>query len=460
MDEFNTNIDKNDEFDVVETQDLVRAITDKDDTKLSDLLDKEYPIDLAIAMEDLDQQQILEVYERLDDEKLAELIEQTDEDYQADMVNLLSNQRIIKIFSHMSKDDIVDILGSLKIGRRKEIINLMTSGESKTITTLLGYPEDSAGGIMTTEYVVVSSQLNIDETIRKLRQIAPKTEVIETIFVVNNRRQLIGTVDLRDILVRPNTELLDEFLNDNIRYVYPETDQEEVSYLASKYDLKAIPVVNHNKQMLGIITIDDIIDVINEEHSEDLLQLSGVSAEEDINNSVIQSLSLRIPWLLVNLVTAFLAAWTVSQFESTIAKVTALAAAMPIVTGMGGNSGSQELSVVIRAISLKEIELKEALPYLLKQIVLGILQGIIIGVIAGIALYFMYGSFFLGVIITLAMIFNILLGCVMGLLIPLILKHLNIDPAIASSIFITTCTDTLGFLVFLGLASIFIERLI
>lgn len=459
MDEKKEFID--DELEViVDKDDIIEALNKKDDSALHTLVERVYSIDFAEALEDFSLAEINRLYAVIDDETLADIIEQAAEDLQSRMIMLLDNKRILKLFSIMSKDDVVDILGDLPTNKRKELINLMTKGESKAITTLLGYDEDSAGGIMTTEFVAVNVELTIKETIDKIRSIAPKTEMIDVIFVVDNRRELVGTVDLRDILITPHNSKLSEILNDNFKFVFPDIDQEEVAYTVSKYDLKAIPVVNTRKQILGIITIDDVIDVINQEHSEDMLALAGVSAEESVNNTVLESIKMRLPWLTINLITAFLAALVVNRYSSTIAQVTALAAAMPVITGMGGNAGAQELSIVIRAIALKEIDLSDALPQLVKQISIGIFNGVFIGLLAGGTFYLFYGSYFLGIIIAASMIFNLVNGCIMGLIVPLILKSLKIDPALASSIFVTSCTDVLGFFVFLGLATQYIDKLI
>ena len=458
--EENKDIHEEELDDVVEKKDIIEAMDEQDDSALRELIENEYFIDIAEAVDEFDDEEIRRLFEMIDDDSLAQVIEQADEDLQDRMILLLVNERILNIFSYMSNDDVVDILGNLPTDRRKELINLMTKGESKIITTLLGYAEDTAGGIMTTEFVAMNIRLSIQETIEKLRVIAPKTEVIDVIYIVNDRRELVGTVDLRDILISPDNGMIRDILNENFKYVYPDTDQEEVAYQVSKYDLKAIPVVNTKKQILGIITIDDIIDVINEEHNEDMLALAGVSAEEDVDNTVAESIRMRLPWLSINLVTAFLAALVVASFSTTISLVPSLAAAMPIVTGMGGNAGAQELSVVIRALALKKISLSDAIPQLVKQISIGVFNGIAIGIIAGSVLYVMYGNFYLGIIITASMIFNLVNGCVMGLLVPLILKSINVDPALASSIFVTACTDVFGFFVFLGLAAQFIEKLI
>lgn len=439
---------------------LEEAIDSEDSEKLSEIIDQVYPIDLALAMEDYNHENLSYIIDNTDNETLASIIEQADEDLTQTMVELIDIERLIKIFEYMSKDDIADIVGDMKVLQRKRTINLMKAGDRKTIESLLGYEEGTAGSIMTTEYISININKNIKEVIDKIKEIGPKTEVIDIIFGVNNKGELVGYADLRDILIAPKNFFLEQIIDDNVISVSPETDQEEVALLVSKYDLNVIPVISNKKTILGIITVDDIIDVINEEHTEDMLYMGGANAEEEITSPIKTSIKMRLPWLIINLFTAFAAAFVVSQFESTIAKVTALAAAMPIVTGMGGNGASQQQAIMIRAIALGEVELKDGLPLVLKQIGVGLINGAVTGFLAGLVLYFMYKNAYLGLIIFLSMILNLIVGSLAGVIIPLVLKSLKIDPALASSIFITTVTDMFGFFIFLTLASSLITKLI
>ena len=412
--------------------------------------------DLAEQNEELEDNQLEYLCSHIDDIKLAEILEESEEELQVDIINCLDNRRILALFNHIPKDTIVDILGQLPIGKTKQLISLMKAGEKKIIEQLLGYEEDTAGGIMTTEYIALNENLTIEESIKKIKQIAPKTEVIDTIFVLDQYKHLIGIADLRDILIGEDSTPLHTIMDTNIITVLPETDQEEVSLLVSKYDLTTIPVVNKNNSLIGIITVDDIIDVIVEEHTEDLLQLHGVHKEESLDSSLIDSIKMRLPWLVVNLGTAFLASFVVKMFEGTIEQIVALSATMTIVTGMGGNAGSQTLSILIRGIALGEITLKESLPGLKKEILVGAFNGLVTGFLTAVIVYFIYGNIYLGVIICLAMIGNLVISALFGYLIPLVLKSLNLDPAIASSIFLTTATDVLGFFIFLQLAHLFL----
>lgn len=430
------------------------------DLKVTNNLDDVATVDLAWQLSNYDDDELKELCQKLDDEELAGILEESELKTQLRMIKLLDNNRVLKLFGYMSKDDIVDILGETNVGKAKELINLMKEGDKKIIKQLLGYRDDCAGGIMTTEYIALNSNLIIEDAIKKIKEIAPRTELIDTIFVVNENKELIGTAELRDILVAPESQKLEEITNEHFVYVEPETDQEEVALLASKYDLTAIPVLNKKRAMLGIITIDDIVDVLVEEQTEDVLKMGGVAQEETLDSTLRESIKLRLPWLFVNLITAFLASMTVKSFESTIAQVVALSSIMSIITGMGGNAGTQTVSIIIRNIAMGKVELKDAWKLLGKQIFLGLINGAVIGLVTGIIVSIIYGNMYLGVIVLLSMTANLIISGICGILIPLILQKLKIDPALSSSIFLTTATDVLGFFVFLSLAKVFLPYLI
>jgi len=439
---------------------IIEGMKSEDRELLDEELENIYPVDIAEIFDIFEDHEIIKFYSMVDHEYMAKVFEELDDEIQIRLVELLDLKNIIKLFDFMANDDIADILGILRIDDKKKLLNLMKKGEYKDLETLLGYAEDSAGGIMTTEYIALKASLTTEEAINKIKKIGPKTEIIESIFVIDNFKKLIGIVDIRDILIAENEIKLEDIMEQNIISVTPEVDQEEVSLIVSKYDLEIIPVVSKKNKILGIITIDDIIDVIVEENTEDMLKMGGVSHEETVNSSFFMSVKRRLPWLFINLGTAFLAAFTVSLFEDVIMQVVALAAAMPIVAGMGGNSGTQTLSIVIRGIALGEVDIKEDLKYILKEIGLGIFNGAVLGLVTGAIIFYKYGNIYLSLIIFAAMIGNLVIAGMFGFSLPLILKKLGIDPALASAIFLTTATDVFGFFIFLGLAKIFLALLI
>ena len=427
---------------------------------LNSLTDELKLIDIAKTLSEYEDNQIVLLCTALTDEKLAMVLEHADENIQLKIISYLTNEKILKIFGYMQKDDIADILGMLKIYKRKELLNLMIEGDRKILTTLLGYKEDSAGGIMTTEFIIFKQDMTIKDTLKEIKKMAPKNELLDTLFISDNTRKVVGTVELRDVLINDNNTILADISSKNFISVEPEVDQEEVAAMFRKYDLTVLPVVNKKQIILGIITVDDVMDVMVEEQTEDILKMGGVAKEETLNSTFWDSVKLRLPWLVINLLTAFLAALTVKAFEGTIAKVVALSSTMSMVTGMGGNAGTQTVSIIIRNIAMGNIELKDALPQLKKEILLGLVNGLVIGIITGIVVGMIYQNVYLGIIILLAMVGNLIVSGIFGLLVPLVLQKLKVDPALSSSIFLTTATDVLGFFIFLSLANLFISCLV
>ena len=428
--------------------------------ELEEYLEDNHFVDVAESFEELDDEELLRVFELMTDEQKANVIEQADDDLQERIFELIPDEEAIDILAFMSPDDIVDILGFIDIRKSKSILTKMKRSQANKIRELLGYEEDTAGGIMTTQYIAFKENLEIKEVMKKIKMIAPRTEVIETIFVTNSKKELVGEADLRDILISSDETKLSEIMDENPKYVYVEEDQEDVARLVSKYDLKVVPVINHKKMILGIITIDDIIDVIQEENTEDILKLGGVSEEEDIYSDFWFSVKQRLPWLVINLGTAFLASFVIGIFSGTVEKVVILSSVMTIISGMGGNAGTQALSVTIRALALGEVDLKDTLGIIWKTVLVGTINGALLGLLCGGILWEIYGNFYMGLIVFLAMIGNLVIACMIGFLIPITLKAMKIDPAMASAVVLTTATDCFGFLIFLSLATVFLNKLV
>ncbi|MGN0362168.1 MAG: magnesium transporter [Bilifractor sp.] len=439
---------------------IQKCVEAGDGKALNDMFEDMEAIDFAQIVESMEDDEIFGVMQLLNNDNRTALVEESSDEMRLRLAKTLDNHALLDLFSNMQKDDIVDMLGDFPTGRRKEVLDLMKADDRQIITNLLQYPEESAGGLMSTAYLALNENLTVSEGIHKIHEIGPKTEVIETIYVTDPMHRLTGTVDLRDLLSSPGPEQIRNIMHDNVIYVTPEVDQEEVAKLVSRYDLQAIPVVSARKQLLGIITVDDVIDVIIQEHDEDMLQMAGVSSEESLKTSLGQSVRFRLPWLLVNLATAFLASFTVKAFESTINKVVALSAIMTIVSGMGGNAGTQTMSVLVRELSHNKITVMEAVKGFFKEILLGIIDGAVNGVVTGVIVTLIYGNFYLGVIVFIAMIGNMIVAGVFGFLVPLLLDKIHADPAVASSIFVTTATDVLGFFIFLGLAKLTLPLLL
>ncbi|HEX5032940.1 MAG TPA: magnesium transporter, partial [bacterium] len=342
----------------------------------------------------------------------------------------------------------------------EEILDAMPPDEAEPVRQLLSYPPDSAGGLMQTELVKVQAEDNLGDTVQLIREKTGKFDDIINVYVVNEHGLLIGIVPLRALILgRPEQKVSEVMVKDVITAMV-DMDQEQVAQLFRKYDFISLPVVDQQGKLLGRILVDDIVDVIQEEASEDIYRLAGVDKEEHVNDSPWRSIRLRLPWLSFNAITAIVAATVVGLFQGTIQKVVALAVFMPIVAGMGGNAGTQSLTVITRGLALGELTFANAKRVLMKELMAGICNGIILGALMATLAYLYQGNPMLGLVLGLAMISNMFMAALAGTSIPLLLKWAKVDPALASGVIVTTFTDVTGFFCFLGLATLFIRYLL
>lgn len=422
-------------------------------------IDEIHPVDFLEALGEFDDDPLI-ILEKLPDEYVALLLDYAEDDEKFNLLSLFSKNRQAQIISEMSSDELVDLLGTLDEDEQNEIITNMNTEEVEEVKTLLSYDPESAGGIMATEFISIKETDTVNETINYLRTMAPDSETPYYIYVVDDLDVLKGVVPLRQIIVSTPDTLIKDIMIENIISAPVDMDQEEVSHIFEKYGFMAIPVVDHNGEILGIITVDDVMEIMKEEYTEDMFRLAGLDEEEKVAGTVIGAIKSRLPWLLVNLVTATLAAKTVSLFENTIAQIVALATFMPMVAGMGGNAGSQTLTLIIRGIAIGEINYENQADILKKEIAIGIINGLCIGLVVGVLGYFWVGSLAFGFVIGTAMLLNLIVATISGYLVPVLLKKVGIDPALASAVFVTTVTDVLGFFFFLGLATVMLQYLI
>jgi len=422
-------------------------------------IDEIHPVDFLEALGEFDDDPLI-ILEKLPDEYVALLLDYAEDDEKFNLLSLFSKNRQAQIISEMSSDELVDLLGTLDENEQNEIITNMNTEEVEEVKTLLSYDPESAGGIMATEFISIKETDTVNETINYLRTMAPDSETPYYIYVVDDLDVLKGVVPLRQIIVSTPDTLIKDIMIENIISAPVDMDQEEVSHIFEKYGFMAIPVVDHNGKILGIITVDDVMEIMKEEYTEDMFRLAGLDEEEKVAGTIIGAIKSRLPWLLVNLVTATLAAKTVSLFENTIAQIVALATFMPMVAGMGGNAGSQTLTLIIRGIAIGEISYENQAGILKKEIAIGIINGLCLGLVVGVLGYFWVGSLVFGFVIGTAMLLNLIVATISGYLVPILLKKVGIDPALASAVFVTTVTDVLGFFFFLGLATIMLQYLI
>jgi magnesium transporter len=428
---------------------------------LLNLLQKQHPADLAQVFSELTDRDreaafsvLVERHGRLAMEAVSELGPEAG----AALLSTRSAEDIAKLIQEIPSDDAAALIDYLPDELSTAVLDLMRPRESGVVENLLEYDEKTAGRIMNPTVFALSEDLTVGEAITELQN-HRDIEMVFYLYVVDERRHLVGVVSLRRLLlVSPETPLK-RIMTADLISARVDMDQEEVARQVAAYNLLAIPVVDEENKLVGIITVDDVIDVIKDEATEDIYRLAGVAGDERAFTPAMESLRKRLPWLGVNLVTAFLAAAVVALFEGTIDAFPVLAIFMPIVAGMGGNAGTQTLTVVVRGIALGELTWSNARKALLKEIAVGIGNGVALGVLAALVVWATRGDPTLGIILGLAMIVNLFVAALAGTLVPLGLRAANVDPALASSVFITTMTDVFGFFSFLGLASLFARYL-
>jgi len=365
-----------------------------------------------------------------------------------------------QIMTFMSPDDRADLVEELDEESRERILSHLMRAERQNILKLITYSDDSAGAYMTTDYAFLHPALPIRVALDQLRFQASKKETIYYVYVVDYSRRLIGFVSLEDLILGRPDHHVSDIMNRNVISVRVDEDIENVVKEMRHYDFLAMPVVDGDRRLVGIITYDDMFDVMTEEATEDMYLLASLDTDEKITSSLLRSVKLRVPWLLINLGTALLAAFTVSRFSETIASFVALASLMPIVAGIGGNAGTQSLTVVVRALALGEIKVRGNWRVLVKQIGVGLFSGLICGVVMGGIAYAWHRNVWLSFILWMAMTANLIIAGLVGALVPITLRKLKLDPALGSSIFVTMATDVGGFLIFLGLSTLFLHHLL
>lgn len=425
---------------------------------LQDTIDTIHPADiLDLLHKHKDKAQA--ILNRLPDDMLADIVEEEDDEDKYELLKRFSDVKQRHILDEMSSDEITDLMGELEEDEQADILKKMDQEDQEDVRQLMRYDEESAGGIMTTEFIRIFARNTVGDTLKFLQENTDE-ETTYYLYVVDKNDYLKGVVSLRDIVTSTFSTPIMDIVNPNVKTVLYSDDQEEVAHVFEKYGFILMPVVDEQGHMLGVIEFDDIIDVIQEENTEDIHHLGGVNKEERVDSTVKESFSSRIPWLIINLFTAVMAAAVVNLFEGTIAKAVALATVMPIVTGMGGNAGTQTLTIVVRGLSLGELTKENAVRILMKEVFVGVLSGIVIGLVVTLGAMWMESNPIFGLVTGIAMFLNMILANLAGYFIPVILEKLHVDPALASGVFVTTVTDVMGFFLFLGLATIVLPYIV
>ena len=430
-------------------------IKSKDVQFINQTLKDLHPSDVANLIENLpaDTREKLIEIEAFNIE--AEIFIEINESIQAEVLLLLSVESIAKILHKLESDNALQILEKLEENKKKKVLDKLLPKDRFLLEEGLSYPEDSAARIMQREFTAVPSNWTVGQTIDYLRENKELPKEFLEIFIVDNDFKPIGTVPSSRVLRTPRDSKMNSIMRKVPVLISANMDKEEVGHTFENYNLVSAGVVNKDNKLVGMITADDVVTVVQEEAEEDVLRLAGVG-DEEITDSVAIKTKRRFNWLLLNLFTALIATWVISRFGATIEQMVALAFLMPIVASMGGNAGMQTLAVTIRAIAKKELSSGNFFTVVTKEFIIGVLNGIIFAIITGVIVQFWFKEINLSILIAVSMILNMIVAGLFGILVPVSLKKFNIDPAIASSVFVTTITDVIGFLSFLGIGSYFL----
>ena len=414
-----------------------------------------HPADIADRLQRLPVDEALAALRQLSKADAAAVLAELDEEVRPQLIKGLSSPELAGIITQLDHHAAADVVSELPEERRPEVMAGLPTEEKAKVDTLLIYPPDTAGGIMSDQFIRLRTDQTVDECLALLQGRADESEGgISYLYVTDNAGRLVGIVSMRDLVFRGRQRTIGDIMNREVKHLFVDDDQEKIAQLFEHYHYLALPVLDREGRLVGIVSAQQVMDVMRAEATEDMQLMVGLSGEERALTPWHKSIKGRLPWLCINLATAFLAAAVVGIFEGTIAKWTALAIFLPIVAGQGGNAGAQTLTVIIREMALGEMTVGDGRKALIKETILGVLNGIAIGLLVGVIGWFWKGNVILGVVVGIAMLLNMVAAALSGVLVPYTLKALRIDPALASSIMVTTVTDVAGFFFFLGLAAL------
>jgi len=431
-------------------------IQEKTYSDMEKLIEELHPADLADIVEHLESDEILAVFTRLTPERAGEVLKEISSPIQEKIAHELDDQTITNILNELNSDDATDIFSYLERERAQKIISLVQPEVSEELQRLLGYETDTAGGIMALEFVSVNANADIRRAIESIREKREDVEKLYYVWVVDDYGKLVGVVSMKDLLLEPIDTKIQDIMNSDVISVDADIDQEEVARIIKQYDLTHVPVVNGQHKLIGRITNDDIIDVIEEEASEDISLMAGVLDQEIAEESALKISRARLPWLLLGLFGGLISAIVINHFHGSLEKILALSFFIPVIMAMGGNTGTQAATVVIRGLATGDISIVHTGKRLLTELWVALINGILCGILLGIIVAFWLSDLQLGLGVGVSLITVILFSGSFGAFVPLLLRKFNIDPALAAGPFITTTNDILGLLIYLSIITRFL----
>ena len=416
-----------------------------------------HPVDQGEILDELPRELRRSLLDRLDASVVADILEFMEPEESAELVGDREPAELAEVLDLTDTDVAVDL--QQQIPEDKQLETLEAMSDAAEVSELLQYQDDTAGGLMTPDYPVFTQATTTPNALDQLRLLGPDAEDINSVLVVDDQQRLVGSLSVTRLALARPSMLIGDIMDPETNSVSAETDQEECARVMQRYNLNLLPVLDSEGRLTGVILAEDLVDVVSEEATEDMFRIASVGGER-ISGPLTNSLRSRLPWLYINLATAFLAAVMVSIFEDTIARVVALAVFLPVVASQGGIGGTQTVTLVVRSMALGEVPRRLGLRLLVRELSLGLIHGVALGLVVGFVVYLWKGNFTLGLVLGIAMLGNMLVAGMFGAGVPLLLRQLRLDPAVSSAVFVTTFTDVIGFVLFLGLAAVFVNHLV
>lgn len=433
-------------------------VKEKSSSTLLALFADIHPADIAEIINHSNTANAKYLFELLDTETASEVITDIDENLREKILTDIDTEKISDIIDELEADDATDIVSDLPEDIAEEVLEKMDAEDSEDVKELLKYDEETAGGIMSSDFVAVEDYETIRAAIREVRNNAENFEQIYHIYVLSNEEVLVGIVSLKSLLTNSLRTKITSVMEEDLIYVTPDVDQEEVANLMKKYDLVAIPVVDENKIMLGRITIDDIVDVIQEEADEDIQKMAGLSEEQESTDSIFRISRIRLPWLLIALVIELFGVFVLSKYQYVLEQITIAAFFFPVVMAMGGSSGNQAAIVMVKGLGSSQLWLKESLRKLFKELLVALLNGAVISTILFAATFFFFDNIYFLSVLAVSLLVIIIFATMLGASIPIILKKANIDPAVATGPFVSTMNDIIGLIIYMTFITLLIIK--
>jgi len=435
-------------------EEIKNLLTEKKLSDLKEVLLNYNSIDICDLLQELEIEDALIIFRLLVKDEAADVFARLDSDRQEELINSFSDRELSEIVAQLFADDAADLVEEMPSAVVKRILANTNASKRKYINELLKYPEDSAGSMMTVEYITLKVNMSVEEAFERIRKTGANKETIYTLYVLDSSRHLVGVCTVKELLLSEKDVRIKDLMETQIISVETDTDQEEVAKLFAKYDFLALPVVDKENRMVGIITIDDALDVISEEHEEDFELMGGVKPSEDtyFKMSVWQHTRNRVVWLLILMLSAMVTGTIITSYEEAFAHLPILVAFIPMLMDTGGNCGAQSSTMVIRGLATDEIELKDLLKVWFKELRIALLVGLILCIVNGLRIYLQYQDLMLAITISLTLIMTVIIAKSLGCLLPMLAKKLGVDPAIMASPMLTTIVDACSILIFFNIA--------